>query len=103
MRLAEISIRALSVEKGQKTFFDDTLKGFGVRVSQGGTKSYVLMYGKERKLTTIGRVERLPDADEVPRLGIGERQILLEVSSRPSGCSSTIEYSSPRRSPNRHE
>ena len=59
MRLTEFSIRALSVEKGQRTFFDDTFKGFGVRVSQGGAKSYVLVTGKARKLTTIGRVDRL--------------------------------------------
>src|SRR5690349_21572813 len=56
MRLTEISIRALSVERGQRTFFDDTLRGFGVRVSQGGTKSYVLMHGTDRKLVTLGRV-----------------------------------------------
>ena len=59
MRLAEISIRTLSVERGQKTFFDDQLRGFCVRVSQGGGKSYVLMHGKDRKLTTLGRVDRL--------------------------------------------
>lgn len=57
MRLTEISIRALSVDRGQRTFFDDTLRGFGVRVSHGGAKSYVLMHGKARTLTTIGRID----------------------------------------------
>lgn len=37
---------------GQKTYWED---GFGVRVSQGGTKSFVVMYGKDRRLKTIGR------------------------------------------------
>lgn len=59
MRLNDLSIRALSVQRGQKTFFDDSFKGFGVRVSQGGTKTYVLMHGKQRQLTTIGRVDRI--------------------------------------------
>lgn len=57
MRLTDISIRALKPpERGQKTHFDDGLTGFGVRVSQGGTKTFVLMHGADRKLTSIGRV-----------------------------------------------
>ncbi|HEV3176270.1 MAG TPA: tyrosine-type recombinase/integrase [Stellaceae bacterium] len=57
MRLTDISIRALKPPKtGQKTHFDDTLTGFGVRVSMGGTKTFVLMHGRARSLTSIGRV-----------------------------------------------
>lgn len=41
-------------EKGQKTYFDDQLPGFGVRVSQK-TKSYIVMYGSDRRLKTLGR------------------------------------------------
>lgn len=57
MLLTDLSVRALKAPlTGQKTFFDDNLKGFGIRVSCGGTKTYVLMYGRARRLTTIGRV-----------------------------------------------
>ena len=57
MRLTDISIRHLdSPEKGQILYRDDVLKGFAVRVSQGGTKSFVLMYGRTRKVLTLGRV-----------------------------------------------
>ena len=57
MHISDITVRQLKPPpKGQKTYFDDGLKGFGVRVSQGGTKTFVLMYGNDRKLTTIGRV-----------------------------------------------
>jgi len=56
MRLTDLQIGKLrSPETGQKTYFDDALPGFGVRVSQGGSKSFVVMYGKSRKLKTLGR------------------------------------------------
>jgi integrase len=53
VRLTDLAIKTLPVpEKGQKTYWED---GFGVRVSQGGSKSFVMMKGKDRKLHTIGR------------------------------------------------
>ena len=56
MRLTDISVSALRApERGQKTYRDDTLPGFGVRVSQGGSKAFVLMHGTDRRRTTIGR------------------------------------------------
>jgi len=56
MRLTDLQIRKLKApDKGQKTYFDEALPGFGVRVSQGGTKSFVVMHGKARRLRTIGR------------------------------------------------
>jgi integrase len=56
MRLTDISVRALPLPgKGQKTHWDDTLQNFGCRVSQGGTKSFVVQHGLDRRLITIGR------------------------------------------------
>ena len=56
MRLTDASIRAIKApEKGQITYPDDTLPGFGVRVSQGGTKTFVVVHGPTRQRTTIGR------------------------------------------------
>lgn len=56
MRITDLQIRKLkSPEAGQKTYFDDALSGFGVRVSQGGTKSFVVLLGRSRKRKTIGR------------------------------------------------
>lgn len=56
MRLTDLQVRKLkSPTSGQKTYFDDTLSGFGVRVSQGGTKSFIVLLGKQRKRKTIGR------------------------------------------------
>jgi integrase len=54
--LTEITLRNLKPpERGQKTYTDDSLAGFGVRVSQGGTKSFTLVHGMNRRRVTIGR------------------------------------------------
>lgn len=56
MRLTELAIQRLPLpEKGQKTHFDNVVKGLGIRISQGGSRTFVFMHGKSRKLTTIGR------------------------------------------------
>jgi len=56
MRLTDIAVHNLKAPtKGQKTYFDDALAGFGVRVSQGGIKSFVLVSGRSRTRTTLGR------------------------------------------------
>ena len=57
MRLTDISIRSLKVpESGAVVYKDDAVSGFGVRVSEGGTKSFVLTHGPRRIRETIGRV-----------------------------------------------
>ena len=64
MRLTDLSIRKLQApEHGQKSYFDDSLPGFGVRISQGGSKSFVVMYGEKRRLKTLGRYPALSLAD----------------------------------------
>lgn len=56
MHLTDLAIKALPVPaSGQVTYTDDDLPGFGVRVSQGGVKAFVLVYGRARRRTTIGR------------------------------------------------
>ena len=58
MRITDLAIQRLSLPDGatkQKTFYDDTLKGFGIRVSVGGAKTFVVMYSKRRKRMTLGR------------------------------------------------
>ena len=75
MRLTDLLIKSLKApEAGQKSFFDDTLPGFGVRVSQGGSKSFIVMYGERRKLRTLGRYPdiTLADARKLAKLVQGE-------------------------------
>jgi integrase len=55
--LTDLSVRALKAPaSGQQTYWDKALPGFGVRVSLGGTKTYILVHGLRRSRTTIGRV-----------------------------------------------
>jgi hypothetical protein len=57
MRLSEISIRAVKApSKGAAISYDDVVSGFGVRVRQAGTKSFILTHGPLRERETIGRV-----------------------------------------------
>lgn len=52
--LSDAALRSLPLpEKGQRDHWDATLKGFGVRVSQGGSKTFVLNIDNSRR--TIGR------------------------------------------------
>ena len=58
--LTDISVRALRLPKrGQITYWDETLSGFGLRVSQGGAKTFVLIEGPNRQRHTIGRYPTL--------------------------------------------
>lgn len=55
-QLTGISIRALRPpERGQRLYRDKAIRGFGVRVSQGGTKTFVVVHGANRQFTTLGR------------------------------------------------
>lgn len=55
-RLTDILIKSLRAPTiGQKAYFDAAMRGFGVRVSQGGSKSFIVVCGPERRLKTLGR------------------------------------------------
>lgn len=56
MRLTDITVKALPPPaSGQRLYMDDAVQGFGVRVSAGGTKTWVVVHGANRQKTTIGR------------------------------------------------
>jgi integrase len=64
MHITEITVRNLRPpERGQVTYTDDSLTGFGVRVSQGGTKTFTLVYGEDRRRASIGRFPIISLAD----------------------------------------
>ena len=59
MHLTDLAIQKLKPPpSGQKTFYDNQLPGFGIRVSQR-SKSFVVMYGRRRQLKTLGRYPSL--------------------------------------------
>ena len=54
--LTDLAVKNLAVpERGQSTYLDRMIPGFGVRVSQGGTKTFTLVYGPHRKRISLGR------------------------------------------------
>jgi integrase len=62
MKLTPSSIRALKLRNvREKTFFDDDLPGFGVRVRDGGSQTFVVQYkfGPTHRRLTLGPVSGL--------------------------------------------
>ena len=56
MRLTDQTVRSLPLPiQGQKLYRDETLPGFACRVSQGGARTFILVYGESRNFLTIGR------------------------------------------------
>lgn len=53
----KLTKRAVDATKAGETVWDSELRGFGLRVFKGGTKSYVLKYrrGPVQRWVTIGR------------------------------------------------
>ena len=75
MRLSELVIRNLaSPQSGQKTYYDEALPNFGCRVSQGGTKTFIVRHGTERHLLSLGRypILSLADARQLARERLAE-------------------------------
>ena len=57
MRLTDVTIRTLKAPaKGAVIFYDDHITGFGIRISEGGTKSFIITHGRRRERETLGRV-----------------------------------------------
>lgn len=75
MRLTDLAVKKLPLlEKGQKSHWDDAMPGFGVRVGSR-TKAFVVMFGKERRLKTIGKYPDISLKDA--------RQAAREILAKP--------------------
>ena len=63
MNLNKTFINSLTFDGVEKTYFDDVLKGFGVRVGKSST-SYIVMYrnvyGKQKKITIAKTTQIAP-------------------------------------------
>jgi integrase len=54
-RLTELSVKNALPHESQYVLWDASLPNFGVRVSPGGTKSFIAMFGARRERVSIGR------------------------------------------------
>lgn len=62
MRLTDINVRAIEGSDTYKTFFDDSLPAFGVRVGKR-SKTFVVVRGRKRERISIGRYPEISLAD----------------------------------------
>ena len=53
-RLSDLVITNAEPRSMQYTLWD-SLTGFGLRISPGGTKTWTVVYGRDRRRVTIGR------------------------------------------------
>ncbi len=60
INLTDVSVRALKPDGKQTVYWDVTLPAFGCRVSQNGTKSWVIVKGRERRIVTLSRYPIVP-------------------------------------------
>jgi integrase len=83
MRITERSAKTLAVPaEGQAIYFDDDVKGFGVRVTSAGCRSWIVEVrrGSRSQRMTIGRVAELSAAEarcraiDIKRGGIVRRE-----------------------------
>ena len=64
LKFSDLSLRALKPPpSGQVTYWDASERGFGMRVSQAGAKTFVLMVGRDRRRLTVGRFPEMGLAD----------------------------------------
>ena len=78
-RLTDVSVQKLPIPtKGQVDYWDSSLPLFGVRVSEGGTKTFVAVVNRNRK--ALGRYPqlKLKDAREKAREILHDREAYLK-------------------------
>jgi hypothetical protein len=62
--LTDLTVRSLKPVTGKRvTYLDKSLKGFGVRITETGMKSYVLVMGANRQRIKLGDVGLVKLAD----------------------------------------
>jgi integrase len=93
MKLTNPTIRSLELPPGvkEKTFFDDDVPGFGVRLRDSGSRSFVLQYkfgGKNRRMA-LGAVTardlgkaRSDAKNLLARIRLGEDPFLTKLGAR---------------------
>ena len=69
-------------EAGQDEYRDDAVRNFMLRVSQGGTKTFLVLIGKSRRRHALGRYPliSLAEARELAR------QVLMLWTAPPAGA-----------------
>jgi integrase len=104
MKFTDISIRRLPLsDSGQKTYFDETLGGFGIRIGTK-TKSWIVKYGKTRRIRTLGHYGEdgisLSNARQEAKRFLLTQSTTRHVSGYSEAVQSFIDSSERRNRPN---
>ncbi len=92
--LTDITLRNLKPQPGRRiTYLDKGLKGFGVRITETGQKSYVLTFGANRQRVKLGDVGilKLSDARTKARKILAERQLGVHADFTASSYQDALE------------
>jgi integrase len=85
VKLTDLTVQKLSVPaSGAKIYSDDTLPSFGVKVRCGGSKTFILTVGRERKRVTLGRYPLLTLAEARKKAHGILRDLELGIVHNPS-------------------
>lgn len=98
--LTDLTIQKLPVpESGQKVYYEPS--GLGVRVSQGGTRSFVVQLGEKRKRKTIGRYPHmsLKEARSTALSNINDHDPYVENKSVSSVIDIYLEHCQQKNRP----
>ena len=93
--LTDLSLSKLpKPDKGQKLYADGLIPGLYLRVSQGGTRSFVLVQGRSRRFHTIGRypVIKLAEARTAARHILAEKTLGRIISPSVSFAHARDQY-----------
>jgi integrase len=104
MRLTEISVRHFPAPAtGWKIHADDSLPGFGVRVTANGVKAFVLTFGPARERITIGRypIIGLADARSEARRILAEQTLGKHRPKRITFLDAMEQFIATRKEKNR--
>jgi integrase len=109
--ITDITVRSLKAPAaGQTTYWDDSLPGFGVRVSQGGTKTFTLIVGKDRQRVSLGRYGVISLADArtkaralLARRSLGETERMPRITFAEALTRYSAQYLLNRRAGNQVE
>ncbi|HVC52565.1 MAG TPA: integrase family protein [Stellaceae bacterium] len=90
--LTDLALRNLKTE-GRATYFDAALRGFAVRVTSNGAKTFVIVHGKERdrKWESIGRYDPNHLTLAKARKVAGDRLAQIRLGLRDDAPSLTFE------------
>ncbi len=102
MKLTDVTIRALPLQPtGNAKHWDDNLPGFGVRCT-AKSKSFIVMYGKDRRLKTIGRYPQisLREARAEAKRILALKPSKTRIQATPEAVRAYLEDAETRLRPN---